>query len=515
MKKSIALLLTMALLLMAGCVPTVTESTSAPVTTPSSPVSDKDLSVGSGKLFDKPVKLTKMAISHPSWPHQEDWLIIDLIEEATNVQLEVIAIPSAGYNDRLNLDLASGELCDIINISGTDITHKYGPQGAFVNIKDQLNNLPNYKKFYEQNTEDVMRFMTADGNWYNFHNSGIGETNRQGWMYRKDIFDKHNLAIPTNEQELYDVLKALKALYPDSYPFMFRQNLIRFSNFGPAWGTGWEVYYNFESNEWRYGPIEDNFKEMAMYLYKLYQEELIPPDWLSIETSVYDEMVVNDKGFILFEYLPRIDSYATMAKESNPGLSLAFMPPIATEKGVSKLTPTGTSVAGFTINAKSPVVNEALKYVDWFYSEEAMELVSWGKEGVTYKVENGKRKYIDAEDMTQVRQKYGLATNGFYTRYDFGAQVILFSDALQYAYTESKKYDLPMPPVASFTDEETTNVIQTVGTSIQDYMKENLSKFLVGVRPFDEWDQYVEELKRVGVDELVELYKISHARILK
>ena len=38
----------------------------------------------------------------------------------------------------------------------------------------------------------------------------------------KAIFKKHNLKAPETYEELYNVCKQLKALYPDSYPFCTR-----------------------------------------------------------------------------------------------------------------------------------------------------------------------------------------------------------------------------------------------------------------------------------------------------
>lgn len=36
---------------------------------------------------------------------------------------------------------------------------------------------------------------------------------------------------------------------------------------------------------------------------------------------------------------------------------------------------------------------------------------------------------------------------------------------------------------------------------------------LTGEVSFDNWDNYVEEIKKLGVDELVELYRIAYRRL--
>ena len=75
---------------------------------------------------------------------------------------------------------------------------------------------------------------------------------------------------------------------------------------------------------------------------------------------------------------------------------------------------------GFTISntGDEKRMANAAKFVDWFYSDEAMELVSWGKEGETYTVENGEKVYILDDTGTQVSSLYGFTTHGTFTRVD-------------------------------------------------------------------------------------------------
>ena len=44
----------------------------------------------------------------------------------------------------------------------------------------------------------------------------------RAWLYREDVFKMHNLKVPETFDELYDVCKKLKSIYPDSYPLCTR-----------------------------------------------------------------------------------------------------------------------------------------------------------------------------------------------------------------------------------------------------------------------------------------------------
>ena len=81
-----------------------------------------------------------------------------------------------------------------------------------------------------------MRRKSADGKTYFPQN--YGTDNRQGiraWLYRKDIFEKHNLEVPETMDEVYEVAKELKKLYPDSYPLCMREGLRNINVIGSQW----------------------------------------------------------------------------------------------------------------------------------------------------------------------------------------------------------------------------------------------------------------------------------------
>ena len=44
--------------------------------------------------------------------------------------------------------------------------------------------------------------------------------------------------------------------------------------------------------------------------------------------------------------------------------------------------------------------------IDWLYSDEAMVAMTFGEEGTTYKVEDGKKKFLD--DTINYQSDYGL-----------------------------------------------------------------------------------------------------------
>lgn len=479
-----------------------------------------------GVLFNEPVKLSMYTASHASWPYQADWYVVDLVKEKTNVTFDLTAVDTEGFTEKLNLIMASGELPDLIYMMSGAAVQQYGPQGAFVNLLDHLDQMPNFKKWYEENTSYALNYLSPDGALYMAPQHGVQETNRRIWMYREDIFMEQGLKVPTNQEEFYDVLVKLKEAYPDSYPLGFRSftnGLPQLNMIAPSWGTSFindddNTYfgYDYDTKEWVFGPTEDSFKEMITFYNKLYKEGLMIPNFLTIDTKGWQDVMANSDSFITLDYLSRIDFFNKSMRESNPEFTMAYMePPAFGSNGEAKLAYSSKFIAGFSVSSQSKQLDNALKYVDWQYSDEAYDLLSWGRPDELYAEQaDGTRKWNDFNTAAEMKQGTGLQTYGFYSRYNFDGERSTFSPECLNASLMAQKYDFEAPPVLSFTEEERAS-IETIGINIQTHTTEQVSKFLLGERSMDEWGAFVSELENLGLDKLKEVHESSYARVLE
>ncbi|MFB9756607.1 extracellular solute-binding protein [Paenibacillus hodogayensis] len=510
MRKGLSLFTTLGLSLamVAGC----SSGTKAPSGSSGTP------GTGASGTPAAPVKQTfsMLTESHASWPYNKDWLIWKLLEEKTGVTIDM-QVPSGKLDEAVNLAIASGNMPDMMFMLSDQVANKFGQQGALVNILDYINDMPNFKKWMEKYPEISKSAIAADGKMYKFPNEGFGETNRMIWLYREDVFKDKGLTPPKTYDELYTVLKKLKELYPNSYPLAFRNgpSLGMLLNLSANFSTHQGYYY--ENNELKYGPISDNYKKAIEYLNKFYKEGLIPPDWLTIDTKQWQDIMSTNRGFITFDYISRIDFFNLALRKDNPKFNMAFMAPPAGLPGGKQLNAYTQFVeSGLTVSSKSKNIKNVMKYIDFYYSDEGRNIASWGKEGETYTVVNGKKqiikdKFIDVSDM---RKKTGLATNGVYTWIDFDAHLSLASPELQAAYPEARKYDDVFRPRASFNEKE-QEVISTTGLAIDKHREENITKFILGERSLNDWDKYIDEAKKLGLQKVMDTYKIAFERAAK
>ncbi|GMX67212.1 extracellular solute-binding protein [Paenibacillus elgii] len=461
---------------------------------------------------------TALLDNNATFPYSKDWPIWNMIEEKTGARLEV-QLPSGKLSDSLSLVVASGNMPDLLYMPNRKKeSNKYGQQGALVNILDHLDVMPNLKKWMEKYPEEAKAAVAADGKMYMFPNQGFGETNRMIWMHREDVFKKHNLTLPKTYDELYTVLKKLKEAYPDSYPLSFRFGQIpdeMMAHFTANFQTGEDVYYDFDAKAWKYGPAEDNYKKMLETFHKFNKEGLIQPDFLTVQTKQWQDMMSTNKSFITIDYISRIDFFNNAMRKENPQYNLQFMAPPTGIAGGKQYNPYMHFLeGGLTVSSTSKKVKDVMKYMDFFYSEEGRTLASWGKEGETYMTDGGKKKFKpEFTDLTEMRKKTGLATSGTYTWIDFDSHLSLFTPDLQKAYQEARQYDPPaMQPRPAFTEKE-LETLSVTGEAVKKYREESFAKFVTGSRNLAEWDKYVQELNGLGTQKLVDLYKQAYQRL--
>ncbi|MEK4979487.1 extracellular solute-binding protein [Bacillus sp. FSL K6-6540] len=461
---------------------------------------------------------TFLNYSNPSWPYDEQWVVWDYIKEKTGVTLD-IQLPSGNLlEDAISLAIAGGEMPDLMWIQTKDAADKFGQQGALANILDYVDLMPNFKAWMEKYPTETQNFISADGKMYMTPNAGIGESNRRTWMYREDVFKKHGLGTPKTWDELYDVLKELKAEYPESYPLTFRNGLRYFYDFGAGFDVAAEVeaqkasvMFDAESGEWKYAPVQEEYKTLLTYFNKFYKEGLIPKDFLTIDTKMWQDIVSTDRAFITLDYIGRIDFYNAALRQANSDFSMNFMaPPAGWEGGPQKNAYTQISEEGFMISSKSKKIEDIVKFIDFFYSEEGKQMASWGKEGETYAGNAFIETYADIADM---RKKTGLSTDGTYTWFDFEAHISVSSPELKAAYEEAPKYDSDKKISVALTPEE-QQILSTKGDSLNSHRDENFAKFIMGTRSFDEWNIFIDEQKKLGYEDILNIYKTAHDRAL-
>lgn len=471
-------------------------------------------------LVDEPTTITWMLVSEN--PANEK-LIAKEIEKRTGIKVDLQTVPSGTYQDKLRVVLASGKLPDIFHGLTSSELKKMGQQGAVVAINDYLDMLPNFKKLYvEENPWVIPSYGDANGDIYTWPIYNMNRDVNFGYMYRKDIFDKHNIPAWKDTEGFISALRKLKEIYPDSYPFALKKKANVFRDTAYGWGIGgssYPMHYNEAEKTWKFAPTTAENKDMLDFFKNLYNEGLLDPEFLTDTQDSWTAKLTTDKAFVTNDWIGRLDMLPNQVKDTNPEFDLRYAFPVGptgSERTLDKIQ------AGFNIavaNNKNKEV--ALKLLDYLTSPSGGTLVTMGVEGETFNFDaNGKPVYPELKDVPLVdikvlEDKYGLWLEGMYLRPDRRSVYYNYTEREQEAQDLLVKNDRrePLDPVLNFTDEE-TSIVAELQTTLRKASEEFNSKYVLDKSYGDaQWEEWQKNAAKMGADQLVEVFNAAQKRL--
>lgn len=452
-------------------------------------------------------------------------------EEITGCKVEWTSPTNSARTEQFNLMIASGNYPDlIVNYwnSATDGAKQYAEDGVIVPISDYLDYMPNFKKFIDENPDVAKQFTEADGTIYYAPSIRKDPELRTyvGPTIRKDWLDKLGLSMPTNTDELYEVLKAFKTQDPNGNG---EADEIPFAGIGgDSWSFGignilnaFNAHYSFYIKDGKivHGMMEDEIKPGLEYMAKLYSEGLIDPDYLINDQEKYDGKILNDRSGFFFGVQP-----TTYYKTLNDGTKqLVGVPYFG---GICYNQEYRGDMCGEQVAISTSCENPegAARYLDWFYSEEGMEAMSFGIEGTTYHKVDGKR-VIDEEyvfnNPNGLESSVICATTFFSSYANFAGFQLweLYSQTLSpwgrdaiKVWNESADITNAMPPL-KFTSDEAEEMSDDLLTIVT-YVSEQFNSIIIGRRSVDDLDEIRNELNNMGMEKILKIYNDAYARYL-
>lgn len=493
-----------------------------------------------GKITDEPVKLTYWSglSGHVSANYDGfgDTPIAKRLEELTGVEIEYIHPSNA--TEEFNLMVSTNEFPDIIerNFFG----YSGGPgqaveDGILIDLTDLIDEYaPNFKKLLESDPLIDKMSKTDDGQYCIFPFIRGHEINMTfyGPIMRKDWLDDLNLEVPTTIDEWYEVLQKFKVEKNCPAPFLANDITLMACGFDVIDGFhgNSEAFY-LEDGEIKYGPMEPGYKEYLATMAKWYAEGLIHPDYDSLNTETRDAISMSDETGAFFRQAGSgIKKFSTEMAEIDPNYELIGVPYPSKEKG-------GAAFNGqkdfpvlhpcFGVTTACEEVEIAVQWLDFGYGGsgsgiggEGYMLYNFGIEGESYEIVDGYPKYT--EFIT--KNPDGLAMNyamGGYMRSHYSGPMV-----------QSKEYheqyqDLPqqmeaienwlkadnshrVPPVTLTADEN--NRYGDIMGEISSYVSSMRTKFIKGEEPIEKYDEFVENIKKAGIDEALEIKTAAYKR---
>ncbi|GIP33471.1 extracellular solute-binding protein [Paenibacillus sp. J2TS4] len=489
-------------------------------------------------IVNEPITLSAMVLVSPSQP--ADWNDIAAwqeYEKMSGIHIDWDAYTSADITEKRNLALASDQLPDIFyraKVPDKDID-KYGEEGSFIKLNDLIDQYaPNFKAIMEK-YEDVKKGVaTADGSIYalpNLTDSPSIEITRKLFINQKWL-EHTGKQLPTTTDELYDVLVAFRDGDPNGDG---GKNIIPLTadtlddiigvlrgSFGLGnRGTGngyWDV--EPDSEDLRFYPASQSYKELLAYLNKLYTENLIDREiFTSSGTKV---LAKNEQNLVGSFSFGNVVARANTNADDFVGLETALAGPNGDRLYTSVRGHFGSRGA-FLISKSNKYPEATMRWIDHFYSEEGIRMLYMGVEGVSYQKDaDGNYDFIpeivnnipEGSSFDQVVSKYVPYAGGslptlILEEYFKGGETQPSAKAAAENLRPYVPEELWAP--FSFTFEESEEKL-SLEADIYAMVKQRTAEFVQGKASLDEFDSYVAQLEKMGLGQLKDIYDKAYDR---
>lgn len=492
---------------------------------------EKASSAGKNAGEDGPIKVTALSTWSVSEirPVKDQTLVGQWLEKELDMDLELVTIPSEGVTTKINAMAATGDLPTILFKTGDNTaiseTNKLGKKGVFLNVMDYLDKVPNYAKYLEN---DFIRreLSDVDGNVYGFAKIYTdGSIMYTTPIIRQDLLEGSPYShenIKTVE-ELTSVLEYLTEKM--GKPAWIQRN--GYESFmqksGLLWNVESKTFYDYEKDAYTHPVLEDRYKQYIQWLHDLRAKNVIHPDWAVMTDETWEGLLASDAGYFTLDRMSIIG-------DSNFSTAFDWQPVDYPEiNGKRYLQPNQVAVlptTSWVINAHASEaeIDKALEFMNFLYDEKNHETLTLGIEGKTYTKENpntmaGIRWLIQIygqnadNDKAEFPYQHGIQS---FTRLETELDVTSFPGTypeIMYKQIDHINDDLggfrPATPTLAFSESVAT-LLSTKETYLNTYFDENVIKFIEGNRSMDEWDKFIQEIKDLGVEEIVGYYNEAY-----
>lgn len=462
-----------------------------------------------------------------------------MIQEAMEMNYVNIEFfhPSTNLTEAFNLKLSSGEFEDIVEYKWS--SYAGGPaqaiaDGVIIDLAPYIEAglAPNFKKILDENPEIAKQVTTDEGQIYCFPAIGDASVNvTSGYYFRQDMLEKVSIEAPTTIEEWEAALTAFKAELGVEKPLTGTSaNFIGTSSWlAGAFGT-YSGYY-VRDGKVQYGFLDASYKDYIETINKWYEAGLIDAEIFGNDSKVVNSNLLNDKSAVGFGYIgSAIGTLTNSAAETNPDFKLVGVQYPVLKEGdepefINRSWDVRTDHAA-AITTACEDVEAAIRYLDFWYSEEGTLMKNFGTEGVSYEMVNGYPTYTDL--ILNNPDGYSISdTLGGYTRaanpsvglidVRYYEQYYQLEEQVEAMYTWNEYADnavsVLMPSVTPTSDE--SEELALIENAVKTYVEEELTKFIMGLRSMDEWDSFVETVKGMNVERAIEIRQGAYDRYME
>ncbi len=428
---------------------------------------------------EKPV-LTMMM--HGDNTPTEDNAVIRALEEKLGIELNVIYVPLADYTAKLNTLVAARTLPDIFLIDGDKMAAEdFRDQGMLLKMDELL----------QTKGQDILAEIGGilknspvnqkDGIYAVFPASLDYASN---FSVRTDWLAKLGLAMPTSLDELYEVLKAFAAGDPDGDGqnntigyVATMANLRTFEHIFGAYGICVGKDYLMEDGTVTTYMKAPMYLDAIKYLRKLYKEGLLDPDFATLPLiSAFEKLWTGRTGVLDFQSVGTTNNWmpGRYTETPVPTFDFTILSGPGGQGGPIKQYPRYTFYNVIASTSKYP--EKAMELINYLFTEEGDELTYLGVEGLHYEwvdEADGKYKKLDPyTDAATHRADGGFVYNKYWKLNN--AEVRTLNEQTRNGQQLAKEYGIAYPKIIKTLDAD-----REYGATLKDITMEAFAQLIV------------------------------------
>lgn len=463
-------------------------------------------------------------------PYLKSW------EEKTGIKVDW-TFATGDVKQQFNLLIASGDLPDIISYMwGVSADFPGGPEKAIAEcyiapLDDLLADYaPAFSDYLKDNETAQLELKTDSHNYYYIPNyvtskeANGGVSN--GYVFRKDWLDELNLSVPETIDEWYSTLKAFKEQKGASAPFT-----LQYANLGRGianpYGISLGLYRNGDTV--KYGYAEEGYREFLTEMNKWYREGLLDSNIATVDSNAIVANMLNGKSGAAHFWQSSMRNTIIAGQEKESDFDLVGVPfPVKNKGDVPQFGTRDAMVyyAGFAVSQNSENKELAVKLLDYGFTKEGRELMQFGKEGETYEIKDGKYTFTDLILNNPDGYSSSEATS-IYIRNTENIPLLQGYDGLDAAYEKKDSVESVNEALKTWANNDPSDVTVSLSlapradvvseysklqTDLSAYVSEMFLKFIVGEEPLENFDSYLAELNKRGLERYMEIVQECYDR---
>lgn len=486
------------------------------------------------------------------------------IEDKTGVSADFSPVPRKDSAQKLNIVLASGDLPDVFlgwRLQPAQLA-EYGSQGILRPLNTYLDELGFHtKQWMEQYPSIRPQITNLDGKIYTipmFNQCYHCSMGNKLWI-NEDWLSSLGLDMPRTTEDFYETLKAFKEQDPngngiaDEIPLSAAQaqdeNLNGTNSLIPHMMNPW-VYIPSGFNNLTGMLTLDNGRVMAAYaqegwreglrfMKRLYEDDLLDPESFVMDNQQLEQLAESEVQVL--GAAPGLTMPAQYLGDSGHYRDYVVVPALegpAGQRYTSWNPYAGVQPGVFMLTSAAEHPEVAFRWADtfWDVTYETTLRCWFGQEGEGWRwAEEGE---IGINGEPAIWRQIPRPPSEEVTLNDYGWTWIAatFRDAVYrlgrvrsddphdlelvlYGETKEKQEpyqpprDIILPPV-QFTPEE-AEMVTDIETTINRFVTQATAEFVVGGREIEgDWETYVRDLNRMGLEELLSMYQKAYDRYL-